>query len=132
MTSSAKDRLTRNSGSTPSLADQTATKRAYAALGVDTVITELDVRVTLPPTAESETQQVLDYYNSVKSCVDVKRCIGIVVWDFDDTYSWIPSTFKGQGYGDLFLQPGGANTKLVKKAAYDGALEALTGAKEAI
>ena len=96
------------------------------------MITELDVRVTLPPTAESETQQVVDYYNSVKSCVDVKRCIGIVVWDFDDTYSWIPSTFAGQGYGDLFLQPGGANTKLVKKAAYDGVLEALTGAKEAI
>jgi endo-1,4-beta-xylanase len=98
---------------------------------VDTVITELDVRLNLPPTAASETQQVVDYYNSVKSCVKVKRCVGITVWDFDDTYSWIPSTFPGQGYGDLFLQPGGAGTKLVKKAAYDGCLEALTGAPEA-
>lgn len=119
-------------GSTPSLADQIAQKRDFAALGVDTVVTELDVRLNLPPTLASETQQVLDYYNSVKSCVQVKRCVGVVVWDFDDTYSWIPGTFPGQGYGDLFLQPGGANHKLVKKAAYDGVLEALTGKKEAV
>ena len=96
------------------------------------MITELDVRLNLPPTAASETQQVADYYNSVKSCVQVKRCIGIVVWDFDDTYSWIPGTFQGQGYGDLFLQPGGEGHKLVKKAAYDGVLEALTGQPEGI
>lgn len=48
-----------------------------------------------------------------------------------DTYSWIPSTFAGQGYGDLFLQPDGPDTPLVKKAAYDGCLEALTDAAEA-
>lgn len=121
-----------NPGSTPSLDSQVQQKQAYAALDVDVAITELDVRLNLPPTAESEAQQVQDYYNSVKSCVEVDRCIGVVVWDFDDTYSWIPNTFKGQGYGDLFLQPGGANHKLVKKAAYDGVLEALTGQPEAL
>lgn len=31
----------------------------------------------------------------------------------------------------FFLQPDGANTPLVKKAAYDGCLEALTDAAEA-
>lgn len=118
-------------GETPSLADQVTTKKAFAKAGVDTAITELDVRLNLPPTLASETQQVVDYYNSVKSCVEVKRCIGITVWDFDDTYSWIPGTFPGQGYGDLFLQKNGAGTKLTKKAAYDGCLEALTGKAEA-
>lgn len=49
---------------------------------------------------------------------------------FIDTYSWIPGVFEGQGYADLFFQPDGANTLLVKKAAYDGCLEALNGAAE--
>lgn len=119
-------------GETPSYQQQVQTKRAFAKLGVDTVITELDVRANLPPTEAEQVQQVQDYYNSVKSCVDVKRCVGMVVWDFDDTYSWVPGTFAGQGYADLFLQPKGANHPLVKKAAYDGVLEALTGAPEGL
>ena len=111
---------------------QTKNQKAFTALDVDVAITELDVRLSLPPTAASETEQVADYYTSVKSCVNVNRCIGVTVWDFDDAYSWIPSTFAGQGYGDLFLQPCGSGHKLVKKAAYDGCLEALTGAPEGI
>ena len=114
------------------MADQTKNKKAFTALDVDVAVTELDVRLNLPATAATEKQQVADYYTSVKSCAKVKRCIGVTVWDFDDTYSWIPSTFEGQGYGDLFLQPGGTGHKLVKKAAYDGCLEALTGAPEGI
>lgn len=54
----------------------------------------------------------------------------MLTFSLSDTYSWIPSTFAGQGYADLFFQPDGANTPLVKKAAYDGCLEALTGAAE--
>ncbi|KAK0265006.1 hypothetical protein LTR01_004011 [Friedmanniomyces endolithicus] len=119
-------------GETPSKAAQQANMEAFTALGVDVVVTELDVRLNLPPTVATEAQQVVDYYNTVAACVAVPRCVGIVVWDFDDTYSWIPGTFPGQGYGDLFLQPNGANTPLVRKAPYDGCLEALTGAPEAL
>lgn len=111
---------------------QQTNMEAFTALDVDVVITELDVRLELPPTAATEAQQVQDYYNSVAACVAVERCIGITVWDFDDTYSWIPSTFAGEGYGDLFLQEDGENTPLVKKAAYDGCWEALNGASEAL
>lgn len=119
-----------SAGETPSLQAQVQNKKAFTKLDVDVAITELDVRLNLPPTAATETQQVLDYYNSVKSCTKVKRCIGVTVWDFDDTYSWIPGTFPGQGYGDLFLQRGGADHPLTKKAPYDGCLEALTGKPE--
>lgn len=104
--------------------------QAFTALGVDVAVTELDIRLPLPPTAASEAQQVADYYSTVAACVAVDGCIGITVWDFDDTYSWVPTTFAGQGYADLFLQPGGFNHTLVRKAAYDGCLEALTGAAE--
>lgn len=104
-------------GETPSLHSQTINKKAFTKLGVDVAITELDIRMNLPPNVTTETQQVLDYYNSVKSCTNVKRCIGVTQWDFDDTYSWIPSTFPGQGYADLFTQPGGADHPLVRNSS---------------
>lgn len=119
-------------GETPSQASQETNMNAFTALGVDVAVTELDVRLTLPPTEAAQEQQVQDYYSTVAACVNVERCIGVTVWDFDDTYSWVPSTFPGQGYADLFLQPNGADTPLVKKAAYDGCLQALTGQPEGL
>lgn len=110
-------------GSTPSRAAQTANMNAFAALGVDVAITELDIRTTVPATAAAQQQQVVDYASSVGACADVDACVGVTAWDFDDAYSWIPSTFPGQGYGDLFFQPGGYGTPLVRKAAYDGCIQ---------
>ena len=110
-------------GETPSRAAQSANMQAFASLGVDVAITELDIRTTTPPTLAAQQQQVLDYESSVCACADVDACVGITAWDFDDSYSWIPSTFPGQGYGDLFFQPGGYNTPLVRKAAYDGCID---------
>ena len=117
-------------GETPSKAVQEKNMRAFASMGIDIAVTELDVRMSLPPNATSEAWQVQDYYNTVAACACVDRCIGITVWDFDDTYSWVPSSFPGLGYADIFLQPKGANTPLVKKAPYDGCLQALTGEAE--
>ncbi|KAL9049299.1 MAG: hypothetical protein Q9162_007292 [Coniocarpon cinnabarinum] len=90
-------------GQTPSRASQTSVKQQFAAAGVDVAVTELDVRFSsLPPTQAQLQQQATDYVNSVGSCLDVPRCVGVTVWDFDDKYSWIPSTFSGQGQADLF------------------------------
>jgi len=86
-------------------------------------LTELDIRMPTPPSAADQQQQVVDYASSVGACADVDACVGVTAWDFDDAYSWIPSTFPGQGYGDLFFQPGGYNTPLVRKAAYDGCIQ---------
>ncbi|KAH3007743.1 hypothetical protein KXW60_002666 [Aspergillus fumigatus] len=80
-------------GETPSLADQLATKKAYIEAGLEVAITELDVRFSQAPfyTAEAQKQQAADYYASVASCKHAgPRCVGVVVWDFDDAYSWIP------------------------------------------
>jgi endo-1,4-beta-xylanase len=100
---------------------------SFIALGVEVAQTELDVRAAAPDNAGNQTQQVIDYYDAVTACVKTAKCVGTTVWDFDDTYSWVPSTFPGQGYADLFEQPAGPDTPLVKKAAYDGAIEALRG-----
>ncbi|KAK8203581.1 hypothetical protein M8818_005228 [Zalaria obscura] len=110
-------------GETPSQATQESNMAAFTGLGVDVAVTELDVRSpNLPPTAAQETQQKADYQSTVGACANTQRCVGVTVWDFDDTYSWIPSTFPGQGYGDLFFQPGGPDTPLVKKVAADGVI----------
>jgi endo-1,4-beta-xylanase len=98
-------------GSTPSLSSQISNLKSFTALGVEVAYTELDIRFTsLPPTAAGLTQQGTDYANTVSACVETTGCVGVTVWDFTDKYSWIPSTFSGQGeaclwYSDFTLHP---------------------------
>jgi len=111
-------------GSTPSVAAQVAAKKGFLDLGVDVAITELDVRFVAAPyyTAAGEATQAQNYYDSVASCMQVgRRCRGITVWDFDDTYSWVPSAFAGQGGADIY------NETLQRKPAYYAIAEAITG-----
>ncbi len=74
----------------------------FADLGLDVAFTELDVRMEMPSDSTKLATQA-DYYRQVTSaCLAVTRCVGITVWDFDDKYSWVPSTFSGQGAADLY------------------------------
>ena len=42
-------------------------------------------------------QQEKDYQNVIAACEAVEGCVGITIWDWTDKYSWVPSTFSGQG-----------------------------------
>ncbi|KAF7902847.1 hypothetical protein EAF00_002750 [Botryotinia globosa] len=85
-------------GSTASETALATTLKSFTALNVEVAYTELDVRFsTLPPTAAGLAQQGVDYANTVNACLSVDGCVGITIWDFTDAYSWIPSTFSGQG-----------------------------------
>lgn len=109
-------------GGTPSTADQIATKQGFVDLGVEVVVTELDIRFTaLPPNSTGYAMQAQNYYDTVASCIQVDKCVGITVWDFDDEYSWIPSTFTGEGDGDLY------NVDLTRKPAYQACADAIVG-----
>ncbi|OSX66630.1 glycoside hydrolase family 10 protein [Postia placenta MAD-698-R-SB12] len=88
--------------------------QAFAALGLEFAITELDIRMELPATVELYEQQKTDYYTVVSACMQVEQCVGVTVWDWTDKYSWIPSSFPG--YGDAC--PWDAN--FVRKPAFDG------------
>lgn len=44
-------------------------------------------------TPEKLEQQKQDYRVVVEACVEVAGCLGVVVWDFSDKYSWIPGVF---------------------------------------
>lgn len=82
-------------GAIPSTIQQNI--QQFAALGLDVAITELDIRMTLPVTADKLNQQKKDYEAVVRACKSVSRCVGITIWDYTDKYSWVPSVFDGQG-----------------------------------
>lgn len=58
--------------------------QAFAALGLEFAITELDIRMELPATADLYEQQKTDYYTVVSACMQVEQCVGITVWDWTD------------------------------------------------
>ncbi|CAE6521248.1 unnamed protein product [Rhizoctonia solani] len=91
----------------------------FAGLGVDVALTELDIRMELPVTAEKLAQQATDYTSSVNACLEVKRCVGITVWQFTDAKSWVPGSFPGEGA----TLPWDENLKT--KPAYDAMRKAL-------
>ncbi|MFG3201465.1 endo-1,4-beta-xylanase [Streptomyces sp. NPDC048192] len=71
--------------------------RRFSALGLDTALTEVDVRMQLPATADKLAEQASWYGDLTKACLSVRRCVGITIWDFTDKYSWIPGVFPGEG-----------------------------------
>jgi endo-1,4-beta-xylanase len=46
--------------------------------------------------------QAYYYDQMLKACLAVPNCISFTVWGFDDTESWVPSTFSGEGYADIY------------------------------
>lgn len=92
---------------------------AFVAAGVEVAITELDIRMTLPPTPELYEQQKADYETVIKACMAVEGCVGITIWDYTDKYSWVPGSFPDQGDACPW------DVDLKKKPAYDGIIAGL-------
>ncbi|MFF6776491.1 endo-1,4-beta-xylanase [Streptomyces sp. NPDC012637] len=80
----------------------------FADLGVEVAVTELDIRMNLPATPEKLATQATWYADYVKACLEVRKCVGVTIWDYTDKYSWIPAVFPGEGAAlpyDENLQP---------------------------
>jgi endo-1,4-beta-xylanase len=69
----------------------------FAALGLKVHITELDVRMPVPSTADKLAAQANDYRQVVQVCVQTPACGAVVMWGFTDKESWVPGTFPGWG-----------------------------------
>ncbi|MGQ4485647.1 endo-1,4-beta-xylanase [Streptomyces sp. SAS_281] len=91
----------------------------FADLGLDVAVTELDVRMQLPADAAKLATQSSYYAQVVDACLAVERCVGITVWDYTDKYSWVPSTFPGEGAANLY------DDNLAPKPAYAAVRTAL-------
>ena len=100
-------------GQTPSRQQMGRVMNRFTDLGLEVALTELDVRFTrLPANGTAVQQQSNDYVSMVGACLDVDQCVGVVVWQFTDKYSWIPTTFPGNGAACLF------DENMVRKPAY--------------
>ncbi|KAJ3051153.1 hypothetical protein HK097_007865 [Rhizophlyctis rosea] len=97
-----------------------ATIEKFASLGVDVALTELDIRMEQPFTAEKLAQQGNDYEAVFRACLAVKRCVGITLWGITDKYSWIPGVFPTEGSALVW------DENYAAKPAYDGIVRALT------
>jgi endo-1,4-beta-xylanase len=94
----------------------------FADLGLEVIITELDIRMTTPSDSARLEQQGEDYEKVVSACVAVTGCVGVTVWGISDADSWVPGVFPGEGAAcvwDENLQP---------KPAYDGMVRGFGGA----
>jgi endo-1,4-beta-xylanase len=58
--------------------------QAFAALGVEIAITELDIRMTLPSTSALLAQQSKDYQTVINICKTIPACVGVTIWDYTD------------------------------------------------
>ncbi|MFE6337433.1 endo-1,4-beta-xylanase [Streptomyces sp. NPDC057798] len=106
-------------GQVPSTLQQNIQR--FADLGVDVAITELDIRINLPADSAELAQQATEYKQVVGACVAVARCVGVTVWGFTDSDSWIPDTFPGQGAATPY------DENYAPKPAYHAIAEALGG-----
>jgi endo-1,4-beta-xylanase len=92
-----------------------------AALGLELSITEMDVRISLPTSAQELSEQALAYSDVTQFCLSQPNCRAVVTWGFTDKYSWIPSVFNGFGDGLIF------DANYQPKPAYSSMLTALGG-----
>lgn len=92
----------------------------FADLGLDVAVTELDVRMLLPSDATKLATQATYFRNVINACLGVARCVGVTVWGYTDKYSWIPSTFPGEGAAHL------ADANFQQKPSYTAVHDALS------
>ena len=109
-------------GASPSYQQVRDAQALYTSLGLETALTELDVRTELPANAEKLATQAQGYADAVRACVDEVRCVGVTVWDFWDAVSWVPGTFPGTGNATLF------DVDFGKRPAYEAVAEVLKSA----
>lgn len=110
----------------PSIASVAQNFQRIADLGLETNITELDVRLRhqpdpSSPITEAQYEQQADRYRNVMQlCLESGSCKSFVVWGISDLHSWVPSAFSP--YDDALL----FDRSYQPKPAYTALLNTLT------
>ncbi|MQS08689.1 endo-1,4-beta-xylanase [Streptomyces alkaliphilus] len=88
----------------------------FDELGLETAVTELDVRMDLPASGlptKAQLMQQADYYDrALSACLAVEGCNSFTIWGFTDKYSWVPTFFEGEGSATVMTE------KFVPKPAF--------------
>ncbi|MFD9130504.1 endo-1,4-beta-xylanase [Kitasatospora sp. NPDC059571] len=86
--------------------------RRFDDLGLETAVTEADVRIPLPVDNTEREAQAEAYSTLLQGCLLTAHCTDFTVWGFTDTYSWVPGVFGGEGSANIL------DTDYRPKAAY--------------
>jgi endo-1,4-beta-xylanase len=73
----------------------------FEDLGLETAVTEADVRMLLPSDGVKLQAQAQGYDTLLQGCLLVRSCTSFTVWGFTDKYSWVPGFFAGEGAANL-------------------------------
>ncbi len=71
--------------------------RRVGRLGLETAVTEADVRLDVPATPAALARQANTYRQLLEACLREPSCHTFATWGFTDAWSWIAKTFPGQG-----------------------------------
>jgi endo-1,4-beta-xylanase len=105
----------------PPLGDIAANMRRLKAVGLQTAITEFDVRLPVPASAKDLDRQRAIYKGLLATCVAASNCKTFATWGFTDKVSWVPSAYPGYGAALPF------DENYAPKPAYYGLRAALGG-----
>ncbi|WP_437074902.1 endo-1,4-beta-xylanase [Streptomyces sp. enrichment culture] len=108
--------------------DLEANLRRFDALGLETAITELDVRMDVPeggvPTEAQQRRQAEYYQRALSACLAVDGCDSFTIWGFTDKYSWVPVFFEGEGFANVMTDD------FVRKPAFYALRDTLKAARK--
>lgn len=71
--------------------------RRLADLGLELHVTEADVRVPMPISAEELAEQARNYHQLLETSLQDPRLRSWTIWGFTDRHSWVPRAFMGYG-----------------------------------
>ena len=101
--------------------------RRFDELGLNTAITELDVRMTPDgrngPSRAQLAQQADYYRQALEACLNVEGCRSLTIWGFTDKYSWVPHFFEDEGYATVMTD------RFQRKPAFHTLLHTLADAR---
>jgi endo-1,4-beta-xylanase len=103
----------------PSGSEIAANMRRLGGLGLEVAVTEMDVRLALPASADALARQAAIYQSVLSACLAAGNCHTFVTWGITDRYSWVLTFYPGYGVPLLFDAVGG------KKPAYDAVARTL-------
>ncbi len=115
---------TRTTDEDPPLPEFEANLKRLLALGVEVLLSEMDVRYCAGGTDE---QQKKRFHDIIAVCMENPGCTDITVWGITDKYSFLNSRTDLQCQGNDPPRPLLWNDNYVKKPSYDGVMDALLG-----
>jgi endo-1,4-beta-xylanase len=79
--------------------DVAANMSRLAALGLEIHVTEFEVSMPLPPSAENLQRQAAVYADYLATCLSIPACKAFTIWGVTDKDAWAPNRWPGMGVG---------------------------------